>query len=74
MDWAAYLEYLQTVFQEFDANVIILKPVLIHLFRNGLKLFIYAQTNQNSYQKNICEEFIKETIIPEAKAALNLLS
>ena len=34
MDWAAHLEYLQTVFRKFDANVVILEPVLIRLFHN----------------------------------------
>ena len=43
MDWAAYLKYLQTVFQEFDANAVISEQVLIHLFRNSLWPFICAQ-------------------------------
>ena len=37
MDRAAHLEHLQTVFQEFDTDVVILEPVLIRLFCNGLR-------------------------------------
>ena len=42
MDWAAYVEHLQTVFQKFDINAVISKPVLICLFRNCLKPSIYS--------------------------------
>ena len=43
MDWAVYLEHLQTVLQEFNADMVILEPVLIRLFCNGLRFSIYAQ-------------------------------
>ena len=43
MDWAAYLEHLQTVFREFDANTVISELVLIRLFCNGLRPSICAQ-------------------------------
>ena len=43
MDWAAHLEHLQTVFREFDANTVISEPVLICLFRHGLRPSIRAQ-------------------------------
>ena len=49
MDWAAHREHLQTVFQEFDADMVILEPVLIRLFRNGLSLSICAQGIQEGY-------------------------
>ena len=37
MDCADHLEHLQTVLRKFDANVVISEPVLIRLFRNGLR-------------------------------------
>ena len=40
MDWAAYLEHLQTVPQEFDTDAVILELVLIPLFCNGMRLSI----------------------------------
>ena len=42
MDQAANLEHLQTVCQEFNANAVILEPVLIRLFRNDLRPSIHA--------------------------------
>ena len=55
MDWAAHLEQLQTVFQEFDADVLILEPVWIRLFCNSLRPSMRAQAKQNSHWKDIWE-------------------
>ena len=74
MKWAAYLEHLQIILLEFDADVVISKTVLIRLFRNGLQPFIYAQTEKNSCRKDIWEYAIKKTITAEAKIALNFPS
>ena len=52
MDWAVHLEHLYTVFQEFDANTMILEPVLIRLFRDGLRPSIRAQAKQKGCQKD----------------------
>ena len=51
MDWAAHFKHLQTVLREFDADAVILEPVLIRLFRNGLKPSIHAQAKQKGRQK-----------------------
>ena len=42
MDWAAYLKHLQTVFPEFNIDVVISELVLIRLFHNNLRPSIYA--------------------------------
>ena len=73
MDWAGHLEYLQTIFREFDANAVISEPVLIRLFRNGLRPSIFAQAKKEGCQKNTLDQAIKKAITAEAKAALNLL-
>ena len=52
MDWAAHLEHLQTVLQEFNADEVILEPVLIRLFCNGLRPCIRAQAEQKGRQKD----------------------
>ena len=52
MDWAAHLKHFQTVHQKFDADMVILKPFLIHLFYNGLRLFIRAKGKENNYWKD----------------------
>ena len=72
MDRAAHLEHLQTVFREFDANTVILEPVLIHLFRDGLRPSIRTQAKQKGRQKDTWDQAIKKAITAKAKAALNL--
>ena len=55
MDRVAYLGHLPTVLWEFDADIVILKLVLIRLFRNGIRPFICIQTKQDCCQKDIWE-------------------
>ena len=74
MDWAAHLEHLQTVLREFDADAVISEPVLIRLFRNGVRPSIRAQAKQKGCQKDTWDQAINQAIIVEAKAALNLPS
>ena len=74
MDWAAHLEHLQTVLREFDADAVISEPVLIRLFRDGLKPSIRAQAEQEGRRKDTWDQAIKKAITAEAKAALNLPS
>ena len=74
MDWVAYLKHLQTVFRKFDANVVILEPVLICLFYDGLRLSICIQAKQEGHWKKIWEQAIKKAITTEVKATFNLLS
>ena len=52
MDWATHLKYLQTVRQEFDADVLISEPMLIHLFCNRFRPSIRAQAKQKGCQKD----------------------
>ena len=72
MDWAAHLKHLQTVFQEFDANAVISEPVLICLFRNGLRPSIRAQAEQKDHWKDTWDQAIKKAITTKTKAALKL--
>ena len=46
MDWAAYLDHLQTVLKEFNPAAIPTEEVLISYFGDGLKPFIQAQTDE----------------------------
>ena len=73
MDWTAHLKHLQIVFQELDADAIILKSVLISLFCNSLQPSIRAQAKQDDCRKDTWKQFIKKTITVEAKYAFNLL-
>ena len=42
-DWAAYLEYLQSILSEFDADGAPKKDTMIRYFREGLKPSIRAE-------------------------------
>ena len=46
MDWAAHLEYLQTVFKKFDPAAAPTEKVLIRYFCDGLRPSIRAQTDE----------------------------
>ena len=50
----------------------ILELVLIRLFRNGLRLFIWAQVKQKGCWKDTWDQTIEKTITAEIKATLNL--
>ena len=45
LNWAAYLEHLQVVFQEFDPAATPNKEIMIQYFWEGLRLFVRAQLN-----------------------------
>ena len=53
--------------------MVILEPVLIFLFCDGLRSIICAQAEQEGCQKDIWDQAIKKAITAEAKAAQNLL-
>ena len=52
IDWAAHLKHLQTNFCKFDADVVILEPVLICLFHHDLRPSICAQAKQKGRRKD----------------------
>lgn len=72
MDWAAHLEHLQTVIYKFDANAVILEPVLIRLFCDELRLSIHTQAKHQDCWKNTWDQGIRKAITAKVKAALNL--
>ena len=72
MDWTAHLEHLQTVLREFNANAVISEPVLISLFRDGLRPSIHAQAKQKGCQKGILDQAIRKAITAKAKTVFNL--
>ena len=52
MDWPTHLEQLQTVLCKFNADKVILKPVLIRLFSDSIRPSIRAQAKQEDRQKD----------------------
>ena len=69
MDWAAHLEYLQTLLREFDSAAASNKEVLICYFCDSLRPSIRAQTDERGWDLDIWEEVIKKAINAEAKTA-----
>ena len=67
MDWAAHLEYLETVLKEFDPAAASTKEVLICYFCDGLRSSIRAQTDEWGWDLDTWEEVIKKTLDAEAK-------
>ena len=68
MDWAAHLEHLQTVLKEFDSAATPNDKVLICYFRDRLRSFIRAQTDERGRDLDTWEEAIKKVIDAELKA------
>ena len=74
LDWAAYLEYLQAILQEFDPVVAPNKDILIQYFRDNLRPSIWAQLNARGRKLNSWKEAIEKAVNAEAKALLQLPS
>ena len=69
MDWVAHLDYLQTVFREFNFAATPNEEGLICYFCDSLKPSIQAQTDKRGQDLDTWEEAIKKTIDAEAKIA-----
>ena len=69
MDWAAYLEHLQTVPKKFKPAATSIEEVLICYFCDGLKPFIWAQIDEQGQNLDTWEKAIKKTINVEAQTA-----
>lgn len=65
MNWAAYLEYLQTVLKEFDLIAAPNKNVLIWYFQNGLRPSIQSQNDKRGRDLDTWQEAIKKPIEAE---------
>ena len=69
-DWAAYLEYLQSILLEFDDAGAPEEPYLICFFRKGLKPSIQAQMEQRGCELDNGTEIVEKAV--NAKAQANL--
>ena len=69
-DWAAHLEHLLAVLQEFDPAATSNEKIIIQYFREGLRLSIRAQFDARGRDLDFWEEAIKKAVNAEAKALL----
>ena len=74
LDWAAHLEHLQAVLQEFDPDAVPTGRIMIRCFLEGLKPSVRAQMNTQSRDLDFWEEAVEKIVNAEAKAILQSFS
>ena len=74
LDWAAYLEHLQAVFQEFDSVAAPNKDTMIWYFRKDLRPSIRAQLDVRDRDLDSWDEVADKIVDAKAKASLQALS
>ena len=69
-DWAAHLEYLQSILLEFDDAGAPGESYLIRFFREGLRPSIRAQMEQRGRELDSWTEIVEKAVDAEAQASL----
>ena len=69
-DWAAYLEYLQSILIEFDSKWAPKEGTMIWYFRKVLRLSVIVEMEQRGRELDSFEELVEKVVDAEAKAAL----
>ena len=69
-DWASYLEYFQSILQEFNEEGAPEEFDLIWFFRESLRLSIKAQIEQWGREHDSWKELVEKAIDAEAKTSL----
>lgn len=69
-DWAAHLEYFQSILLKFNNAGAPEKSYLIRFFRKGLRPSIKAQIEQQSRELDSWIEIVEKVVDTKAKAGL----
>ena len=69
-DWAAHLEYLQSILIEFDPEYASEEDTMIWYFREGLRPSVRVKMEQRGQELNSFKELVEKAVDAEAKAAL----
>ena len=69
LDWASYLEHLQPLLLEFDANEASGEPTMIRYFQEGLKPSIRIEMQQHDRELDSFKDTIQKAVDVKAKAA-----
>ena len=69
-DWAAQLEYLQSILIEFDPECAPEENTMIKYFWEGLHSLVRVKIEQRGRELDNFEELVKKAVDTEAKAAL----
>ena len=68
-DWAAHLEYLQSILIEFDSEWAPEEGTMIRYFREGLRPSVRVEMEQRGRELDSFEELVEKAVDAEAKAA-----
>ena len=68
-DWAAHLEYLQSILIEFNPDCAPEEDTMIQYFRKGLRPSVQVEMEQRGQKLDSFEGIVKKTVDAEAKAA-----
>ena len=69
-EWAAHLEYLQSILLKFDAEWAPAESTMVRYFHKGLKPSVWAKMKQRGQELHSFEELVQKAVDAEAKAAL----
>ena len=73
-DWAAHVEYLQSILIEFDPEYAPEEDTMIRYFWKGLCPLVRVKIEQRGQELDSFEELVKKAVDAEAKTALRLRS
>ena len=71
-DWAAHLEYLQSILIEFDSKWTPEEGTMIWYFRGGLCPSVRVEMEQRGRELDSFKELVEKAVDAEAKATLRL--
>ena len=69
-DWAAYLEYLQSILIEFNLECAPKEDTMIWYFREDLRPLMMVKMEQRGRELNSFKELVEKAVDAKAKAAL----
>ena len=70
LDWAAHLEYLQSILLEYNPVGAPTKPTMLRYFREGLKPSVLAELEHRDLELESFDQMVKKAVDAEAKSAL----
>ena len=69
-DWAAHLEYLQSILIEFNPKYALKEGTMIWYFQEGLRPLVKVEIEQRGRELNSFKELVEKAVDAGAKAAL----
>ena len=70
LDWATYLEHLQSILLEYDPAGVPEEPTILRYFRKGLRPFIQVKLDHQDLELESFEQLVKKVVEVKDKASL----